>query len=540
MTDQSGSTGGGWARPDDERPTEIVSAGSGHDGLAEQQTVVLTSSALAPRRRRGLVAGVGALALALVAAGGVYAYSLLSGGGAQPEKYVPANAIAFVKLDLDPAAEQKISALRFFRHFPGGSEALQGDDVREIIFDLLQKGDDDLAQLDFDKDIAPWLGDRLAVAVLPPESAGEQPEVLGVLQVKDQVEARKGLPKLLDGGDSPAMVFTGGYALLAEDEATATAARDAAAEANLGDDKQFRADLEPFGDNVAAFWVNLKAVGDQIESSPGSLDELTPEQADLFEKSFQGRVAGAVTFDASHADLSVHSVGTSALGTPAADSKPVGPWLSSVPESTLVALGISGLDQTVRAIFNSLPPFDTLGFNLDGDDGSAAVEPRDRLRMPDDIITLLGHRTLITVDSYLFQNSMPQGVVLRAETDADAAGRVLEKLQTLLRQSDAPVELAWQQSGSDMLVGLSPDDLSAATSGTGVSDPAFQEALPNLESAQEAVWVDLDAIVEAILAQAPESIDSGTADVLSHVAGIGLTASFADDSSTATLRVVAD
>ncbi len=541
MSDQSGSRGGRWARPSAEQPEDVVSAESEHDGLAEPRTVVLGGEPAArPRRRRGLVAATGALALALVAAGGVYAYSLLSGGGAQPEKYVPANAIAFVKLDLDPAAGQKVAALRFFRHFPGGSKALRGDDVREIIFNLLQEDNAKLQQLDFDKDIAPWLGNRLAVAVLPGTSPGDEPTSLGVLQVKDPDRARKGLPKLLDGDDPPAMVFTGGYALLADDEAMANAARDAAAKSNLGEDEQFRADLEPLGHNVAAFWVDLTAVGDQLESSRGrGLAGLPPGQAELFQESFRGRIAGAVTFDGNHADLTVRGAGTSGFAVPSADAQPVGSWMSSLPESTVIAVGVSGMDKAVRQLF-AAPALDSFGFNRSDGGGLAELERQTRLRLPEDITALLGRRALLTVDSYIFESAVPQGVVLRSETDARAAGGAVKKLNALLRDSGAPFKLSWQRTGSDVLVGLSPDDLSAPPSGPGVRDPAFKEALPNLESAQQAIWVDLDGIAEAILAQSPGSIDPSDQDVLRHIAGIGLTSVSTKEGSTTTLRVVAD
>jgi hypothetical protein len=278
---------------------------------------------------------------------------LLSGGGTQPEKYVPADAIGFVKVDLDPAAGQKVAALRFFRHFPGGSDVLKGDDIREIFFRLLQENDNNLAQLDFDKDIAPWLGDRLGVAFLPPSGGGEQPEVLGVLQVKDEGKAKSGLAKVFDG-DGPAVVFTDGYALLAADEASVTAARDEAAKGNLGDKNAFQDDLEPLGDGVAAFWLDLAAMKDAFGASLGAAaGQLRAAQADLLDETFKGRMAGAVTFNASHADLTVRGIGTSAFGVPEAGSKPIGPWLSTAPADTLVALGISGLDQVVADAFTS-------------------------------------------------------------------------------------------------------------------------------------------------------------------------------------------
>ncbi len=544
MTDMPGMRGDEGHDPGDPRDTaaDVLSHGPAGGTAGEPQTAVLATQPGPSRRRSALIAGIGALALALVAAGGVYAYTLLSGGGAQPEKYVPADAIGFVKVDLDPAAGQKVAALRFFRHFPGGSDVLKGDDIREIVFRLLQDSDDNLAQLDFDKDIAPWLGDRLGVAFLPPSGDGEEPEVLGVLQVKDEDKAKSGLAKVFDG-DAPAAVFTGGYALLAADEASAAAARDAAAKGNLGDKKTFQDDLEPLGDGAAAFWLDLAAMKDVFGSSLGAAaGQLPAAQADLLNESFKGRIAGAVTFDASHADLTVRGIGTSAFGVPDAGSKPVGPWLSTVPADTVVALGISGLDQVVADAFTSF-----LGIaqaqpavGREVESGLDRLERETGLRLPNDVETLLGQRTLITVVSGVLSSDVPQGVAMRAETDTAAAQKVLAKLQRLLERSDAPVRLTWRAEGSDLVVGFSEGDLSAIQSGPGIADVAVKEALPNLDSAQEAVWVDLDRVAQLLADRSPGSIDPGTMKVVSHIAGIGLTAMITEDGSTTTIRVVAD
>jgi hypothetical protein len=249
-----------------------------------------------------------------------------------------------------------------------------------------------------------------------------------------------------------------------------------------------------------------------------------------------------VTFDANHADLTVRGIGTSGLGTPAVDADPVGPWLSTVPADTVAALGLSGLDQAVTDLFTSflttVRSIPAVGVEVERT--IADFERESGLRLPEDLATLLGSRTLITVGGDAISSDVPQGVALRAETDAAAAQVVLEKLQVLLQRSDAPIVLMWRAEGSDVVVGLSEADLSDVKSGPGISDPAAKEALPDLESAQQVLWIDLDGAAEIIATQSPSSVDSDVLGVLSHVAGIGLTASTTDEGSTTTLRVVAD
>jgi hypothetical protein len=321
-----------------------------------------------------------------------------------------------------------------------------------------------------------------------------------------------------------------------------TAARDEAAKGNLGDKNAFQDDLEPLGDGVAAFWLDLAAMKDALGSSLGAASGLPAAQADLLDETFKGRMAGAVTFNASHADLTVRGIGTSAFGVPEAGSKPIGPWLSTAPADTLVALGISGLDQVVADAFTSflgiVQSEPAVGREVES--GLNRLERQTGLRLPDDVETLLGQRTLITVVSDALTSDVPQGVAMRAETDTVAAQKVLAKLQALLERSDAPIRLTWRAEGSDLLVGLSEGDLSAVQSGPGIADAAVKEALPNLDSAQEALWIDLDRIAGLVADRSPDAIDQGTMDVLSHIAGIGLTATITKDGSTTTLRVVAD
>ena len=84
-----------------------------------------------------VVGGVVALVAALI--GGItYGAASLSGGGTQPEDALPAGAIAFAKVDLDPAAGQKVDAIRFLRKFPSLRDRLAEDaDLRKVLFDAV-------------------------------------------------------------------------------------------------------------------------------------------------------------------------------------------------------------------------------------------------------------------------------------------------------------------------------------------------------------------------------------------------------------------
>src|SRR3954453_19075908 len=128
----------------------------------DDRDVLISGADRRPRRLPGFLSGlhrsvaVIATVLAVVIAGGgaVVTYRTLSGGGPQPEKYAPASTFAFAKVDLDPAAGEKVAAYRFARKFPGSltHQLKNGDDLRDRLLGEVFKGTSD-PHVDYDKDL---------------------------------------------------------------------------------------------------------------------------------------------------------------------------------------------------------------------------------------------------------------------------------------------------------------------------------------------------------------------------------------------------
>src|SRR3954469_13876294 len=140
----------------------------GHAGLPAEPSAASTPGDPGARRgRRRLLVTAGVLSVALVGGGGALAASRLAGAGTSPAEVVPASALGFVSVDLDPSAGQKLDAFRFARKFPDVAHTLGGaQDLPKALFESLE-GDEDLTG-DWAKDVQPWLGGRAGVAVLPP------------------------------------------------------------------------------------------------------------------------------------------------------------------------------------------------------------------------------------------------------------------------------------------------------------------------------------------------------------------------------------
>lgn len=502
----------------------------------------------AGRRKKApwwLVGGAGLLTLVLV--GGVtVGVRALSGGGAQPEDVLPAGAYAFAKLDLDPSAGQKIDGIRFMRKFPSlRAKVSEGADLRKVAFESVAK-DAGWGGVDFAKDVKPWLGQRIGVAGYAPDAgAGDSgtpgtvrdPKVVVALQVTDEGAARKGLDHLISiskDEKKPGFVIAHGYALLA---ASLDEAQRAAALANkLADASTFRSDLSAAGDGVAAAWMDMDAARSSLgldrtmDMSLGTGGLWSPGAA------ASGRSTYVLHFDGADA-LEVTGRLTGAR-TVAGLQKPL-TGFTDLPGSSVVALGLSGGDQLVKSFF------DTLGKAGDGPDalggqlfrqGAADAGRELGIDLPADLEVLLGSNFVAALDGKAVRDGMVE-VGARSTTDAARAGAVLDKIEKAARAHGADWPMERRRTADGIVVASTPE-LADQLAGKGnLGDrKAFRRALPDVDGAGFALWVDVRALSKDFFNE------SGHVDQnLAPIAGVGMTAvSDGKGSATYRLRLVTD
>jgi hypothetical protein len=246
-------------------------------------------------RRTAWVVGGAVAVLGIVGAGAWAALSFLS-SGPQPAEALPASTLAYASIDLDPSGAQKIEALRTLREFPALRDRLglhATDDVRRLVFEEMQRSGT-CPDVDYGRDVEPWLGDRMAVAAVA-RSGGDPTPVL-VLQVSDEDAARTGLAKLVDclgpdvgtddgsgsgtsddgagSADSAAFAISDGWALIGADQQTVDGVERAAARSTLADDGAYRQWTEAAGDQgIATFYVSPDA-GDALAEELGGVESL--------------------------------------------------------------------------------------------------------------------------------------------------------------------------------------------------------------------------------------------------------------------------
>ena len=527
------------APPDRGGPGGVPAYAAPGRAPAHPSPVTATADVLAayddePPRRASwlLVAGVAAVVLALVA-GVTYGVRSLSGGGSQPEDTFAAGAFVFAEIDLDPPAGQKVDAFRFLRQFPGLRERLTTDDLRRVVFDAVARdaGWDDI---DYATQVEPWLGQRLAVAAYPPGrfgSGGEErglPTVVVALQVTDERAAEEGLQRLVAeaGENDVGFVVDGEYAVLAETRDVAAEVVATGAEAPLRSAAEFSSDMSGLGDGIASAWVDMNAAANLAgRADPLSLGAVGNLAGVTSVTGGTGRAAYVVRFDGPDV-LEVAGRFTDATALEGiAPATLTG--LTDLPASTVAALGLAGGETLVGPMWRNLQE---QAVAAGVEDLAAGAEQWLGLDLPGDLETLLGSNLVVAVDGEALAAGRVD-VGMRATTDGPRTAVVVERLARLLGELEP--DTRWQLTGDGYVVATGDAMLRRLSGGDGGArlgdTDAFRRALPDVEDARLAVWVDVAPLVSGLTAGlgGPAGGDRVDPD-LEPLVGLGMTLATAD------------
>ncbi|ONI69708.1 hypothetical protein BWI15_24490 [Kribbella sp. ALI-6-A] len=439
-----------------------------------------------PRKKRGkLIPLVAVLAvLAVIGGGGLFAYARLNGGGGQPAEVLPGTAVAYARIDLNPSAGQRVAALRYLTKFPSAKERIgltsDNDDLRQKLFELIKKeAGDDLADVDFEKDVKPWLGDRAGLAALPPSGDRKAPDVVVAVQVKNEGKANAGLDKLFAKEDEkPGRVFTDGYVLLGDNQRIVDAAASTAKDSPLSKNAKFDGDMSALGEQgFASFWADtagLALLADQ---------RMTEDQRKAVPA---GSMAAALRFDANFVELKGVVRSDDAVKVGAADA---GDLLAQLPESSAGGLALSGGSDVVDTAWAQLKK--SSGLNLD--DLTRDFTAEYGLTLPDDLKTLLGKNFAVAVDRD--RDDGPK-IAVRTETDPAKAGVVVDKAMKVLRTrtgANIPVQRAQDDDTLVVATDQSYADQVLEGGNLGQSE-SFKQAIPDSKGAVLAGFVDFEAM----------------------------------------------
>lgn len=490
------------------------------------------------RTRAPWVVGAAALGLVGAAAAG-WAASQLLGGGEGPATAVPAIAVGYVAVDLDPAAAQKVEALRIAKKFPALADELDldvRDDLRRWLFDerFAEVG----CGLEYDTEVAPWVGDRFAVAAVPDADGAASP--LMVLAVEDRESAERTVREVEecvnaaeesvggtpDGAAGPAVdepvgvAFVGDYLLVAETQTDADSLAAAAEAAPLADDPTFEEWMDAVGEpGVVTAYVAKDAprlltgtvsrmqedlvdgmageLGGDPRGDLGSLGDAprlgaVAEKSQELWKDFDG-MAAVVRF--ADGALELEAVGR---GLPGGAAEPTGPALGDLPATTAAAFTFSLADGWFEDVADAL--VGVLSAGEPEEEFWAGLEAGTGLDLPGDVERLLGDGLSLSVDSSLDPGAASAGpgqlpevpMALRIAGDTGEIRNVLDRVLALA--GPLAGEVVVEESDGQVTVGLDRGYVERVLTEGGLADQeAFRAVVPEADRATSALFVGFDA-----------------------------------------------
>jgi hypothetical protein len=479
-----------------------------------------------PKRARGWVlAIVAAVVVALIGGGGYFAVNLLSGGGTQPQDVLPANALGYIRLDLDPAANQKLALFGIARKFTVTKDTFTGDDPRQAFFGMIKKQSSDLSKIDYARDIEPWLGQRVGIALLEPKKGSTQPQVVAAVQVTDQAKAREGIAKLdrASGGSKTGVAFRDDYAIISDTQALAD--RSATGPV-LSTNTDFTGDLATLGEpGVLSFWMDMARVA-KIAGT------ITPQDQATLGQFAKGRFVGALRFESDYVELAGVVRGADAL-----KAQPEAAKLTDLPASTVGAVSISGLGEVLSKQWSQIMKM--ISASADGQSIQqqiTATEQSTGLKLPEDIVTLLGKNLTFAVDDKGLDGNLPN-IGARLTTDPAKAQAIVDKLEKAIADTGGTAPQIAKVSGDGTFVLASSQQYAAELAkggGTLGDSETFQKAIPNAGDATFAAYVDLDKLEKLYL----KDLEGDARANAKALRAVGLSGSRSGDQASFSLRVL--
>jgi hypothetical protein len=497
--------------------------------------------------KRLAIIGVAAV-LALILVGGAFAaYQKLDGGGTQPHDVLPDSLVAYARVDVDPSAGQKIALLKLIRKFPEAADEIgitsAGQDVRELLVrDALEAAGCDLT---YDKDLKPWLGSRLGIGV------DDQQHPLAAIQVTDEDKAERGIKRLFACGDEKAaLAFLDGYAIVAEDQKTADAAVDAAAEAPLSDAETFTDDTGALGEQgVASGWVDTDRLAKTFPELEDAMSEASPTELAQLQQA--GSAAFALRTDGSTLELAGISGTADALEV----SGPAP--LSGLPSDTVAALAIGGLGSQIADQYELF--LDQFSSELDDSSGAAGTmdtpdpdelvsffEASTGLEIPEDLETLFGDGLTVAVGSANLEK-LPSledpadiaslDVALKMSSDPDRALDLARRLARLASQAGVDLSATGTDDGAVLATNQEAAEALDGSGTLGDTD-TFRSVMPYGDDTAYGLYVDVATILDTISKADPPADVAQDIEEARALKAVGLSYGEKDDEHTVfSLRV---
>lgn len=366
--------------------------------------------------------------------------------------YVPDSALGFVHVTVNPSLNQKRALAGLRTHLPDEARRELAEGLPGLMDTLLQSTD-----LDYERDIKPWLGDEVAAFVL---AADGEPAVGVLLHTTDVEAARRAAQTVLrrDAGDARQR-FRGGVRYTAATDAAfavlddflvvgsppaVTAAIDASTAGALADDAGFGGligTLNP--DRIITYWVDVARLIDASEDLGGP----TAENLELFSQapllSDGAETAGALF---ATPDSAVFESATAvADGEDPPRVAPENPQLmGGMPAAAWLAVAFPSADEAIRAGIGvtvaQAAAFSPRGEAKPGPDPTKEMarelKAQTGLDLEEDVFSWMGDGSLFVAGREL---EGLYGAIIIESTDPAKTQHFVDTLIEVGEEQDAPV-----------------------------------------------------------------------------------------------------
>ncbi len=446
----------------------------------------MTTRVSTHRHRRLAAAALATLTMVPLAAGCGSSddSSASSGSDSDLAALAPAASLAFVQATIDPEGDQKTAVDAVSK------KLLRVDSPAAAI----QKAyDSDEGSGAYAREIEPWLGDEVALAVTSAK-AGSDPDIAVIAEAKDD-DAQKGVDAVAKSSDKP-FTKSGSYdgvdfkqgsdgLVGAVDDhvvvASTPAAFRAVVDTSKGDGLDKSADFTKAtdalsGDPVGSAYFDVRRVVQLAIAS----DPDVAKQTDAIEQSLRDVRAAAVGLSVTETSLKLSSA---TLGAPAASGDPAA-TAAALPAGSWLAAGLGDVGQ---ALTKGLAQFKSVAASSSGasaqqfDQGLQQFQQATGLDLQKDVLSWMGDGGLFVRGSGLTDIG---GALVVTTKDPATTKRTLARVQQLVQQSGqrvAPLTGNSVDEGFSITPSGAPVEVLVAVGGdkfvVAVNRSALQEAL---------------------------------------------------------------
>ena len=298
----------------------------------------------AKKKSRTTAIIAGALALALVVGGTVFAMNFLGGTAVAASQGVPANAFAVLEINLNPSVADKLAVKDFAEKFPSVAENAEDvdGDYKKALWQALVSDTDIMSDVPDYSEVEPWLGDSVAVAAMPgtTDSGAFEPQILVAIQVTDENKAKE---FMTEHGDGAQIDFFEDLMVLTEegsDRPDVSGLKDS----SIADNDEYKADMAKLGGTwLATGWLGTEFLQEVITASGD------PSMADLAMQEGHGAMGMKIEDGAAV----IHAVSWSE--TPMTQASTAS-FIDSLPAGNLLSMGLAIDDAAYDMMWEQLQP----------------------------------------------------------------------------------------------------------------------------------------------------------------------------------------